>query len=71
MRSPVADATRRHRQAWFDATTPGERVALLERLSADGLLRFRQTHGLDRPTAVACIKATRRIGRRPSTIAAL
>jgi hypothetical protein len=46
--------------------TPDARVALVIRLREEGLASFMATHGLDRAAAVARIKATRRLGRRPS-----
>lgn len=49
--------------------TPGERVALAERLGREGLATYMHAHGVDRPTAVGQIKATRRLGRPPSACA--
>jgi hypothetical protein len=44
-----------------------ERLALLKRLSDEGLTSYMALHGVDRRTAVERIKATRRLGRRPSS----
>jgi hypothetical protein len=49
--------------------TPHERVRLAERLGEEGLTSYMHTHRVDRQTAVARIKATRRLGRRPSASA--
>ena len=49
--------------------TPAERVALVVRLSEEGLASYMATHGLDRQTAITRIRATRRVGRRPSASA--
>lgn len=46
--------------------TPDERVRLAHRLGDEGLASFMSVQGVDRQTAVARIKATRRLGRRPS-----
>lgn len=43
-----------------------ERVALAMRLCDEGLAAYMAVHRVDRPTAVARIRATRRAGRRPS-----
>jgi hypothetical protein len=51
------------------AMTPDERVVLAVRLGEEGLASYVETHGVDRRTAVARIKATRRLGRRPSVCA--
>lgn len=45
------------------AMTPAERVALVVRLSAEGLASFMATHQVDRETAKERIAATRRAGR--------
>jgi hypothetical protein len=50
----------------FAAMSPAERVALAMRLTEDGLASYMATRRVDRATAVAEIKATRRIGRRAS-----
>jgi hypothetical protein len=46
--------------------TADERVSLAERLGEEGLATFMSAQGLDRRTAIERIKATRRLGRRPS-----
>lgn len=51
------------------AMTPDARVRLAMRLGADGLVSYMRTHGVDRRTAAARIKATRRLGRRRSACA--
>jgi hypothetical protein len=51
------------------AMTPGERVSLVVRLGEEGLASYMAVQGVDRQTAVARIKATRRLGRRPSACA--
>jgi hypothetical protein len=45
------------------AMTPDERVALVLRLSREGLASYMTTHQVDLPTARARIGATRRLGR--------
>jgi hypothetical protein len=70
MRSSVAGAVSRRRFARLASMTPAERVALAERLAEEGLASYIATHGLDRRTAIARIKATHRAGRRPSGCAA-
>lgn len=67
MRSRSASATRR--LARLASMTPDERVRLAMRLGEDGLSLYMSTHGVDRRTATARIKATRRLGRRPSACA--
>lgn len=64
--SAPIDAARAARLA---AMVPGERVALALRLGEEGLAVFMATHGVDRQTAIARIKATRRLGRRRSASA--
>jgi hypothetical protein len=49
--------------------TPADRVALAVRLGDQGLASYMATHGLDRQTAIARIRATRRLGRRRSASA--
>jgi hypothetical protein len=46
--------------------TPDARVRLAARLTEEGLASFMAVHALDRASAIARIKATRRLGRRPS-----
>lgn len=66
-RSAAAIDTRR--AARLAAMTPAERVGLALRLAEDGLAMYMAARGVNRPTAVAQIKATRRLGRRPSASA--
>jgi hypothetical protein len=54
------------RAARLAAMTPEARVALAARLGEEGLSTFMAAHRLDRRSAVARVKATRRLGRRPS-----
>lgn len=69
MPSPSAQAVARRRTSRLAAMTPSERVALALRLGEDGLASYMAIHGVDRRTAVAQIKRTRRLGRRPSASA--
>lgn len=69
MASRIAREHRLHQAARLAALTPAERVALAERLGREGLASFMTTHGIDRTTAIRRIKATRRLGRRPSASA--
>jgi hypothetical protein len=69
MESRSATAIARRRAERLAAMTPDERVRLAERLSEEGLTSYIATHGIDRRTAVARIKATRRLGRRRSACA--
>jgi hypothetical protein len=39
------------------------------RLREEGIASYMATHGLDRRTAIARVRATRRVGRRPSASA--
>lgn len=66
MRSRSADAIDETRAARLAVMTPDARVKLAIRLGEEGLTDFMATHHLDRVSAVARIKATRRLGRRPS-----
>ena len=66
MPSKVAADARQRQFEQYAAMTPDERVALALRLGEEGLATYMATHGLDRRTAVARIRATRRAGRRPS-----
>jgi hypothetical protein len=66
MRSRSALASARSRAERLAAMTPDERVRLAHRLGDEGLASFMSVQGVDRQTAVARIKATRRLGRRPS-----
>jgi hypothetical protein len=49
--------------------TPGERVDLAFELGEQGLADYMATYGVDRRTAISRIRATRRLGRRPSASA--
>jgi hypothetical protein len=69
MHSAVARAVSQEQREQLAAMTPAERVALAVRLGEEGLASYMATHGLDRQTAIARIRATRRIGRRPSASA--
>lgn len=69
MRSRSAVAIAETRTARLAAMTPDERVRLALRLREDGLTNFMATHRLDRRSAIARIKATRQLGRRPSRCA--
>ena len=66
MRSRSAAAIAEARVARLSAMTPDARVSLAIRLSEDGLASFMAAHKLDRRTAIARIKTTRQLGRRPS-----
>ena len=66
MRSEVALAVAQQQRDELAAMTPAERVALALRLSEAGLASYMATHGVGRRTAIARIRATRRLGRRPS-----
>jgi hypothetical protein len=46
--------------------TPAERVALAAHLGEEGLAAHMARRGIDRRSAIAEIKAARRLGRRPS-----
>ena len=46
--------------------TPADRVILVLRMREVGVASFMASHGVDRRTAIARIKATRHKGRRPS-----
>ena len=69
MCSAVAHAVSEEQRKQLAAMTPAERVALVVRLSEEGLASYMATHGLDRQTAITRIRATRRVGRRPSASA--
>ncbi|HZM97378.1 MAG TPA: hypothetical protein VFB92_28355 [Vicinamibacterales bacterium] len=69
MHSRSASAIDRRRIDRLMAMTPDERIRLAERLGEEGLASYMDTHHVDRQTAVARIKATRRLGRRPSACA--
>lgn len=63
MRSDVAEAIARMDRERILAMTPGERVDLALRLSADGLAEYVAMHQVDRATAREQIAVTRRAGR--------
>jgi hypothetical protein len=69
MRSAVAFAVSQEQRERLAAMTPAERVALAVRLSEEGLASYMATHGVDRCTAITRIRATHRLGRRPSASA--
>ena len=69
MRSRIASEVERQRRERLAAMTPAERVALAMRLGEAGLASYMTAHGVDRRTAASRIKATRRLGRRPSACA--
>jgi len=69
MRSRSAAAINRRRAERLAAMTPDARVALAARLGEEGLAMFMAVHGVDRATAIARVKATRRLGRRRSATA--
>lgn len=68
-RSKVASEITRERMARIAAMSLDERFALLERMREEGLTTYSELHGVDRPTAIARIKATHRFGRRRSVSA--
>lgn len=65
MKSTLAADLRREQIERFAAMSAAERVALAMRLGDEGLASYMALHCVDRPTAVARIRATRRAGRRP------
>jgi hypothetical protein len=69
MRSAVAHAVSQEQRRELAAMTPAQRVALVLRLSEEGLASYMATYGFDRRTAIDRIRATRRLGRRPSVSA--
>ena len=69
MCSAVAHAVSEEQREQLAAMTPAERVALAVRLGEEGIASYMATHGLDRQTAITRIRATRRVGRRPSASA--
>ena len=66
MRSEAAADVRQRQFERYAAMTPDERVALALRLGEEGLATYMATHGVDRRTAVARVRVTHRVGRRPS-----
>ena len=69
MCSAVAHAVSEEQREQLAAMTPAQRVALAVRLGKEGLASYMATHSLDRQTAIARIRATRRVGRRSSASA--
>lgn len=69
MRSSVATDVTRERARRLAAMTPAERIALARRLGDEGIAAYMASHGVDRRTAIAKIKATHQVGRRPSRCA--
>lgn len=69
VQSAAARAVEEQQRRQLAAMTPADRVTLAVRLSEEGLASFMATHRLDRRTALARIRATRRLGRRPSASA--
>ena len=66
MRSRVAADAARARRERLAAMTAGERVALAIEMYEPGIASYMTAYGVDRATAIARIKATRRLGRRAS-----
>lgn len=62
----VNEDLRREQRERMAKMTPAERVALVEKLGAEGLAAFMAAHHMDRQTALKAIRRSRRIGRRPS-----
>ena len=69
MRSRSVLSSARGRAQRLAAMTPEQRILLAERLGEESLTTYMSVQGVDRRTAVARIKATRRMGRRPSRAA--
>lgn len=69
MVSSSAQAGEQARADRLARMTPGERVDLAFKLGEQGLAAFMAMHGIDRPTAVSRIQATRRLGRPRSAAA--
>lgn len=69
MHSTAADAVDRGRARRISAMSADGRLALMAELTAQGIASHMDRFGVDRATAVASIKATRRLGRRPSVSA--
>lgn len=66
MRSKLARQLKTEQRERYGRMTPAERFALTERLGQEGLAEFMTASGLDRAEAVAAIRRSRRLGRRPS-----
>ena len=69
MVSRSAEAGEQARADRLARMTPAERVDLAFKLGEQGLAEYMATHGVDRRTAISRIRATRRLGRRPSASA--
>ena len=65
-RSKVAADLSRERLRRIAALSPADRIALAERLGEESVTAHMAAHAVDRRTAMAQIKATRRLGRRRS-----
>jgi hypothetical protein len=66
MRSKASADVRQRQFERYATMTPDERVALALRLGEEGLATYMAALGVDRRTAIARIRATHRLGRRPS-----
>ncbi len=66
MRSKLAEQLKKEQRERTARMTPAERLALTERLGEEGLAEYMSANHLDRAAAVAAIKRSRRLGRRPS-----
>jgi hypothetical protein len=66
MRSKLTEQLKREQRARFAAMTPAERLALTERLGAEGLTEYMSSQRLDRRDALRAIRNSRRVGRKPS-----
>ena len=69
MASRSAQAGEQARADRLARMTPAERVDLAIKLGEQGLADYMATYGVDRRTAISRIRATRRLGRRPSASA--
>jgi hypothetical protein len=70
MRSRVAQAAAQSTARRIARLSPAERIAIAVRLADEGVASYMLTHGVERAVAIERIKATRRLGRRPSRSAA-
>ena len=68
--SSVANHVRARTMAEVLALPPGERIELAFALGEADLALFVRASGLDRETALARLRASRRAGRQPSRAAA-
>lgn len=66
MRSTVAQRLRKERRREESELPLAERLALLRRLSEDGITLLMSTQKIDRAEAIRRIRHSRTIGRRPS-----